>query len=90
VPTIAESGGPSIESSTWVMFLAPAGTPRDIVSRLSMETAKAVSSPELRSRFDQLGIEPVGNTPEQASTFLDLEIAKWAKVINTAGVKAEQ
>jgi tripartite-type tricarboxylate transporter receptor subunit TctC len=90
VPTIAEAGGPSIESSTWVMFLAPAGTPRDIVSRLSMETAKAVSSPELRSRFDQLGIEPVGNTPEQASTFLDLEIAKWAKVINTAGVKAEQ
>ena len=90
VPTIAEAGGPSIESSTWVMFLAPAGTPRDIVSRLSTETAKAVSSPELRSRFDQLGIEPVGNTPEQASTFLDVEIAKWAKVINTAGVKAEQ
>ncbi len=90
VPTLAEAGGPSIESSTWVMFLAPAGTPRDIVSRLSAETAKAVSSPELRSRFDQLGIEPVGNTPEQASTFLDVEIAKWAKVINTAGVKAEQ
>jgi tripartite-type tricarboxylate transporter receptor subunit TctC len=90
VPTIAEAGGPSIESSTWVMFLAPAGTPRDIVSRLSMETAKAVSSPELRSRFDQLGIEPVGNTPEQAAAFLDVEIAKWAKVINTAGVKAEQ
>jgi tripartite-type tricarboxylate transporter receptor subunit TctC len=90
VPTIAEAGGPSIESSTWVMFLAPAGTPRDIVGRISTETAKAVSSPELRSRFDQLGIEPVGSTPEQALTFLDVEIAKWAKVINTAGVKAEQ
>ena len=90
VPTIVEAGGPPIESSTWVMFLAPAGTPRDIVSRLSTETAKAVASPELRSRFDQLGIEPVGNTPEQALKFLDDEIAKWAKVINTAGVKAEQ
>ncbi|MBA3504398.1 MAG: tripartite tricarboxylate transporter substrate binding protein, partial [Betaproteobacteria bacterium] len=90
VPTIAEAGGPPIESSTWVMFLAPAGTPRDIVSRLSAETAKAVSTPELRSRFEQLGIEPVGNTPEQALQFLDDEIAKWAKVINAAGVKAEQ
>lgn len=90
VPTIAEAGGPPIESSTWILFLAPAGTPRDIVARLAMETAKVVSSPELRSRFDQLGIEPVGNTPEQASKFLDDEIVKWAKVINTAGVKAEQ
>ena len=90
VPTIVEAGGPPIESSTWVMFLAPAGTPRAIVDRLSAETAKAVSSAELRSRFDQLGIEPVGNTPEQASRFLDNEIVKWAKVINTAGVKVEQ
>ncbi len=90
VPTIVEAGGPPIESSTWVMFLAPAGTPRDIVVRLSAETANAVSTPELRSRFEQLGIEAVGNTPEQASKFLDDEISKWAKVINAAGVKAEQ
>ena len=90
VPTIAEAGGPPIESSTWVMFMAPAGTPRDIIDRLSIETAKAVSSPELRSRFDQLGIEAVGNTPEQALKFLGDEIVKWEKVINTAGVKAEQ
>ena len=45
VPTIAESGGPAIESSTWVMFLAPAGTPREIVNRLSAESAKAIGSP---------------------------------------------
>ncbi|MGI8896665.1 MAG: Bug family tripartite tricarboxylate transporter substrate binding protein [Casimicrobiaceae bacterium] len=90
VPTIAEAGGPPIESSTWVMFLAPAGTPRDIVNRISAETVKAVSSAELRNRFDQLGIEAVGNTPEQALKFLDDEIIKWAKVINAAGVKAEQ
>ena len=90
VPTIAEAGGPPIESSTWVLFLAPAGTPRDVVNRLSAEVAKAVSSPELKSRFEQLGIEAVGNTPEQAAKFLDDEIAKWSKVINTAGVKAEQ
>ena len=88
VPTVAESGGPPIESSTWVLFLAPAGTPREIVNRVSSETAKALG-PELRARFEQLGIEPVGSTPEQAAKFLEEEIAKWRTVINTAGVKAE-
>jgi tripartite-type tricarboxylate transporter receptor subunit TctC len=89
VPTVAEAGGPAIEGSTWVLFLAPAGTPREIVQRLSSETAKIVAGPDLRARFEQLGIEPVGSTPEQASAFLNEEIAKWAKVITTAGVKAE-
>jgi tripartite-type tricarboxylate transporter receptor subunit TctC len=89
VPTIAESGGPAIEGSTWVLFLAPAATPRDIVNRMSLETAKAINSPELKARFEALGIEGVGNTPEQAAKFLDEEIVKWAKVISTAGVKAE-
>lgn len=90
VATIAEAGGPPIEASTWVMFLATAGTPREIVNRMAAETAKAVASPEIRSRFETIGIEPVGDTPEEAHKFLDSEIAKWAKVISTAGVKAEQ
>jgi tripartite-type tricarboxylate transporter receptor subunit TctC len=90
VPTMAEAGGPPLESSTWVLFLAPAGTPREIVSRLSAETQKAINESDIKERFSQIGIEPVGGTPEQAARFLDAEIAKWAKVINTAGVKAEQ
>ncbi|MEY4027929.1 MAG: Methyl-accepting chemotaxis protein PctC [Pseudomonadota bacterium] len=53
------------------------------------QTAKAINSPELKARFEALGIEGVGNTPEQAAKFLDEEIVKWAKVISTAGVKAE-
>ena len=89
VPTIAESGGPALESSTWVLFLAPVGVPRDIVTRLNVEVAKAVNSPEIRAKFEALGIEPVGNSPEAAAKFLDDEIAKWAKVIGAAGVKAE-
>src|SRR6202171_1199411 len=56
VPTIAEAGGPPLEGSTWVMFLAPAGTPRDIVNRLSSETAKIIASAEIRARFEQLGV----------------------------------
>jgi tripartite-type tricarboxylate transporter receptor subunit TctC len=90
IPTLAEAGGPAIESSTWVLFLAPAGTPREIIGRLSAETAKAIHESDINERFSQIGIEPVGNSPEQAARFLDEEIAKWAKVINTAGVRAEQ
>jgi tripartite-type tricarboxylate transporter receptor subunit TctC len=90
VPTMAEAGGPPIESSTWLMFLAPAGTPREIVQRLSREADKAINAAEMRARFDQLGIIPGGGTPEQAAKFLGDEIARWAKVITTAGVKAEQ
>jgi tripartite-type tricarboxylate transporter receptor subunit TctC len=90
VPTIAEAGGPPLESSTWVLFLAPAGTPREVVNRLSGETVKAINESDIKDRFSQIGIEPVGNSPEQAAKFLDAEIAKWARVINAAGVKAEQ
>ena len=90
VPTIAEAGGPAIESSTWVLFMAPGGTPKPIIDRLAAETAKAINDSELKERFNQIGIIPVGNTPEQAQQFLNDEVAKWAKVITTAGVKAEQ
>ena len=90
VPTMAEAGGPPLESSTWVLFMAPGATPREIVNRLAQETAKAIHESDIKDRFSQIGIEPVGNTPAEAAKFLDAEIAKWAKVITTAGVKAEQ
>jgi tripartite-type tricarboxylate transporter receptor subunit TctC len=90
VPTLSEAGGPALEASTWVLFLAPAGTPRDIVNRLSAETAKAINESDIKERFSQIGIIPVGNTSEQAAKFLDAEVTKWAGVITAAGVKAEQ
>jgi len=90
VPTMAEAGGPALEAATWVLFLAPAGTPQEIVNRLSAEVAKAVATADIKKRFETIGIDPVGNTPEQAAKFLADEIAKWSKVITTAGVKAEQ
>jgi tripartite-type tricarboxylate transporter receptor subunit TctC len=89
VPTLSEGGGPAIEGSTWVMFMAPAGTPREAVARVSAEVAKVMAAPDLRGRFEQLGIEPLGTTPQEAVRFLDEEITKWAKVITTAGVKAD-
>jgi tripartite-type tricarboxylate transporter receptor subunit TctC len=90
VPTMAEAGGPALESSTWVMFLAPAGTPRAVIDRLSQEANKAVNETDIKGKFSEIGIEPVGGTPEATSKFLADEIAKWSKVITTAGVKAEQ
>ena len=90
VPTVVQAGGPALESSTWVLFMAPGATPKEIVNRLASEAAKAVKEPDVQDRLAQTGIDPVGNTPEQAKRFLDAEIAKWAKVIGAAGVKAEQ
>ena len=79
-----------MESATWLLFLAPAATPRDIVTRLSAEVAKAVNAPEVKPKLEALGVVTVGSTPEQAGKFLNDEIAKWARVIQVAGVKAEQ
>ena len=90
VPTMAQAGGPALESSTWVLFMAPGGTPKPIIERLASETQKAINESDIKERFSQIGIVPVGNSPEQAAKFLEEEIAKWAQVINTAGVKAEQ
>jgi tripartite-type tricarboxylate transporter receptor subunit TctC len=90
VPTVAEAGGPMLEASTWVLFMAPGGTPKAIVDRLAAETKKAINESEIKERFNQIGIIPVGNTPAEAQKFLDDEVAKWGKVISTAGVKAEQ
>ncbi len=89
VPTFVEAGGPALEASTWVLFLAPAGTPDDIVARISRETAKALIEADIKERFQQLSILAVGSSPAEAATFLAVEIEKWNKVIATADVKAE-
>ena len=64
--------------------------PREIVNRLSSEMARILASAEMKERLEKLGIDAVGSTPADAARFLDDEIRKWAKVINTAGIKAEQ
>ncbi|HEX9329652.1 MAG TPA: tripartite tricarboxylate transporter substrate binding protein [Reyranella sp.] len=89
VPTIVESGGPLIESSSWVMFLAPAGTAQDIIDRLASEAAKAMKDDTLRKRLAEQAVVPVGATPTDTAKFLQNEIDKWEKVITTAGVKVD-
>ena len=89
VPTIVESGGPLIESSSWSMFLAPAGTPREIVERLSSEVAAAMKNEDLRKRFAELAVIPGGTTPADTAKYLADEVEKWRKVIVTANVKVD-
>ena len=88
VPTLIESGVPVV-GGTWVGLLAPAGTPKPVVDKLSRAVAAAVRRPEIKERFVQVGIEPVGNTSAEFSQFLRAEVAKWAKVIKDANVKID-
>lgn len=87
IPTVAESGIPGYEVTTWYGTSAPAKTPREIVDRLNSEILRALKSPDMQARFKDYGADPIGNTPEQATTYVQNEITKWTKVIKAAGIK---
>jgi tripartite-type tricarboxylate transporter receptor subunit TctC len=89
IPTVAESGLPGFEVTNWFGVSAPARTPRAIVEQLHGEIVRALNSPDLRERLISQGADPVGNTPEQYTAYIQNEIAKWAKVIRAAGIKGE-
>ncbi len=89
LPTIAESGLPGFEVSVWFGILAPAGTPRDIVSSLNSVIGKALASPDMRERLAGQGAEPIGNTPEEFTAQMRRDLVKWAKVVKDAGIKLD-
>jgi len=89
IPTVAESGVPGYEVTTFYGISAPAKTPRPVIDKLHTEIVRALKSPEVSEKLQGLGAEPVGNTPEQYSAFMQAEIAKWGKVIKAAGIKAQ-
>jgi tripartite-type tricarboxylate transporter receptor subunit TctC len=89
VPTMAEAGFPEVEGNFWVGMFAPAGTPPDIIALLHREISKAVALPDTRERLGALGFEPAATTPQEAAATLRSDSAKWAKVIQAAGIKAE-
>jgi tripartite-type tricarboxylate transporter receptor subunit TctC len=87
VPTFDESGVKGYESTNWFGLMAPARTPKEIVTRLNVEVEKVIKSPELSERFIRNdGLEPIGGPPESFASFLRAEIDKYAKVIKTAGI----
>ena len=75
--------------TTWHGLLAPAGTPQQIVNRLSTETAKALQNADIREKFVAQGVDPVSSTPDQFAAMMKSEIKKWRKVIAAAGTKLE-
>ncbi len=89
VPTIAESGLPGYEVTGWYGLLAPAGTPKDIVARLSTQTAAAMRAPDIVNRYSSEGADPVGSTPEIFAEVILLDTAKWAKVIKASGARID-
>lgn len=89
IPTVSESGIPGYDVTNWFGVSAPAKTPRAIVDRLNSEIVRALNAPDLRERLTSQGGDPVGNTPEQFTAFIQNEIVKWAKVIQAAGIKGE-
>ena len=89
LPTIAESGAPGFDISTWYGVWAPVGTPKDIVNKVAAEMAKALQQPAVRERLAALGAEPVGNTPEEFAAYCQSELAKWSKIVRESGAKAD-
>ena len=88
IPTLIETGV-NVTGGTWVGWLAPAGTPKAAVDRLSSEIQVIFKRQDIRERLIQMGIDPVGSSSAEFDKFLRNEVAKWAKVIKEAGVKIE-
>ncbi len=89
LPTVSESGVPGYDATSWYGLMAPAGTPRDILSRLNTEAVKIMRQPQMREKFIASGVDPLGSTPEQFGEFIRSEIEKWGKVVKATGMKLE-
>ena len=87
--TFAEQGFPGVEATAWYGILAPAGTPKPVITRLHGEIVKILKLPDVAQRLNGLGFEIVGSRPDQLSAYIRSEIKKWAKVVKASGAKAD-
>lgn len=88
LPTMMEAGVKGYESTTWYGLLAPAKAARDIVGRLNRDLVATLKLPEVGERLSREGVDPVGSSPQEFAAYMKAEIAKWAKVVKTAGIQA--
>ena len=88
LPTIAESGYPGAEATSWTGVLAPAGTPAAVIARLHAEFAKVLQQQDIQARLSADGAVPVGSTPHQFAQYIKSELAKWGKVVKASGATA--
>jgi tripartite-type tricarboxylate transporter receptor subunit TctC len=89
IPTVAEAGVPGYEATIWLGLMAPAGTPRPILDRLSSEVNKVVNSPEVKETWGKQGAAPMGMTVDQFDKFLRQDIQKWSKLVKDTGMKVD-
>jgi len=89
IPTVAESGVPGYESTLWYALLAPAATPQPVMRRLHAETVKAIRLPGVVEQISALGAQPIGNSPQEVTKFLQSEITRWTRLIEQAGIRSD-
>jgi tripartite-type tricarboxylate transporter receptor subunit TctC len=89
LPTMAESGLPGFELSTWFAFFAPAGTPRAIVDKISGDMRRVLAQPDMQQRLAAIGVDIRASTPDELAAFQRAELAKWAKIIRDSGAKVD-
>ena len=87
IATIAESGIPGFDVTTWHGWIAPRGTPGAVVNRLHAALVKMVNSPEVAEKLAAEGGEPVGSSPEQLAQIIAAEVPRWRKLVKDAGIK---
>jgi tripartite-type tricarboxylate transporter receptor subunit TctC len=90
MPTVAESGVPGFDVSSWFAFFVPARTPRSVVDRIQADTAAVLAEPAIKDRIQNLGIRVASSTPEQLAVHLKSEMDKWGPVIKSAGITARE
>lgn len=89
LPTIAESGFPGFDISTWYAYWAPKGTPADIVEKLAASAAQALKNPEVIAKYEAMGAEPVGSSPAEFAAYVESEAKKWSDIVKRSGAKLD-
>jgi tripartite-type tricarboxylate transporter receptor subunit TctC len=89
VPTIAESGFPGFNTTSWWGLMAPAGTPTQVLEKIAAQVRKATRDPKIVEQFNTFGVDPVGNSPSEFSTMIATDIELWARAVKIAGLKAK-
>ena len=89
VPIIAESGLPGYDVTPWFAVFMPASTPKPIITKLNRTLVTSMATPEIKEKFDAIGAEPIGSTPEELASYLNKEIDRWGKVITSNNIKSD-